>query len=686
MSVQRFFYVLTLVLMLATLKAEGRARKDSLLFERIFSYGESIDTTGIAGSSTHAYQRFFFSTDRRTPFLMAVPTMYAVAHGGARQFAGEFYDKLTFKALGEYSSKRLLQTNTIPHKRKTMPTLLEYLTPEIYNETVLDGYLLSPFHRKNRRFYRYRQIDMRNGLFKITFKPKVDNTQLLSGRATFDPATGRIISTDLYGEFDMLRFRLELTMGDEGVKSLLPVRCQLYGRFKFMGSKFSARYLCIYDLDNAIADSLENVQDQTLMDSVRPEPLPPEEEAVIGKYFERQAELAAERDSLKLTTPEKRHKNLAKTIFWDILGDHMLNRVKSKFGSNDQGYLRINPILNPLYFGYSNRKGVVYKFDIRAGYDFTPNRDITVRLKAGYSFRQKQIYAKVPLHFNYNKRRHAFFAIDLDYGHHTYNNEIAADMPEAILDSVAGLGWRLDYFRDTFVKIYNNYDISDNWSFNAGFTYHRRQALHPQAFRIAGIRDNYRSMAPRLEVQYRPMGWKGPAITFDYERGIKGFLNSNTEYERLEIDGSYIHYLPRLQSVSMRFGAGLYTFKGGKQYFLDFTNFRENNLIGGWEDYWSGEFELLRSSWYNTSRYYLRANGTYESPLLIISHLPWIGHYIEKERFYLGAVLAEELQPYVEFGIGVTTRVLTLGAFIGNKNGHFERIGGRIGFELFRRW
>ena len=151
MSVQRFFYVLTLVLMLATLKAEGKARKDSLLLERIFSYGESIDTAGIAESSTHAYQRFFFSTDRRTPFLMAVPTMYAVAHGGARQFAGEFYDKLTFKALGEYTSKRLLQTNTIPHKRKTMPTLLQYLTPEIYNETVLDGYLLSPSHRKNRR-------------------------------------------------------------------------------------------------------------------------------------------------------------------------------------------------------------------------------------------------------------------------------------------------------------------------------------------------------------------------------------------------------------------------------------------------------------------------------------------------------------------------------------------------------
>jgi len=690
MGVQRYFFILLAMLIMTTAAAKDKEKKEvSLLMEHIYKYGESIDTTGIKASSTQVYQRFFFSTDRRNLLLMAVPTMYSVAHGGARQFAGEFYDKMTFNSIGDFKSKRQLQINTIPRNRKTMPTILEYLTPEIYNETVLDGYLLSPFHRKNRRFYKFHQIDMRNGLFKITFKPKVDNTQLLSGRALIDPENGRVISTDLYGEFDMIRFRLELIMGEEGFASLLPIRCELYSRFKFMGSKFSARYLCIYGLEKELPDSIENLEDRELMASVRPEPLPPEEKELIDQYFVKQAKDKERRDSLtaiEIMHPTKKRKNMAKYIFWDILGDHVLNRIKSKFGTEDKGYFRINPIFNPLYFGYSDTKGVVYKFDIRGGYDFTPNRDITLRIKAGYAFRQKQMYVRVPFHFNYNKRRHATFAIDFDYGRHIYNNEIKDDIPTEIQDSVAQLGWRLDYFRDTYLRVYNNYDISDQWSFNVGFTYHRRQALHPEAFRIAGIRNNYRSMAPRLEVQYRPLGFKGPAITFDYERAIKGFVNSNTSYERLELDGSYIHYLPRMQIVSMRLGGGLYTKKGGKQYFLDFTNFRDNNLIGGWEDDWSGEFELLRRSWYNTSRYYVRANGTYESPLIMMSYIPFVGHYIEKERLYLGAVLAEELKPYVEFGIGVTTRWLTLGGFIGTKNGRFERIGGRVGFELFRKW
>ena len=136
----------------------------------------------------------------------------------------------------------------------------------------------------------------------------------------------------------------------------------------------------------------------------------------------------------------------------------------------------------------------------------------------------------------------------------------------------------------------------------------------------------------------------------------------------------------------MRLGAGIYSRRAKGERFLDFTNFRDNNMPGGWNDDWSGEFELLRSEWYNSSLYYVRANTTYESPLLIISRLPLLGHFIEMERLYFGAVMAKEMKPYIELGYGLTTRLVSLGAFVGNKNGHFERVGVRFGFELFRKW
>lgn len=66
----------------------------------------------------------------------------------------------------------------------------------------------------------------------------------------------------------------------------------------------------------------------------------------------------------------------------------------------------------------------------------------------------------------------------------------------------------------------------------------------------------------------------------------------------------------------MRLGTGFYTNKDRDAYFLNYEKFRENNLPGGWNDDTNGEFELLRGDTYNMSEYYVRANLTYESPLL----------------------------------------------------------------------
>ena len=84
----------------------------------------------------------------------------------------------------------------------------------------------------------------------------------------------------------------------------------------------------------------------------------------------------------------------------------------------------------------------------------------------------------------------------------------------------------------------------------------------------------------------------------------------------------------------MRIGTGFYLHRHHKAYFLNYENFKENNIPGGWNDDWSGEFELLRSDNYNASNYYIRANFTYESPLLLLSWLPLVGNYMETERIY----------------------------------------------------
>ena len=143
--------------------------------------------------------------------------------------------------------------------------------------------------------------------------------------------------------------------------------------------------------------------------------------------------------------------------------------------------------------------------------------------------------------------------------------------------------------------------------------------------------------------------------------------------------------MPGLRILNLRAGYGTYSLRE-HNYFVDFDNFQETNLPDGWEDDWSGDFQLLSGSEFNRSNYYIRANVSYESPLMLGTWLPYVGKYLEKERFYFNSVLLEQSRPYYELGYGFTNRYISVAAFASFKSGHFERTGFKFDFEIFRRW
>ena len=81
------------------------------------------------------------------------------------------------------------------------------------------------------------------------------------------------------------------------------------------------------------------------MELVRPIPLTNREK----ELYATEQRSKEHKDSVDQTLSEKKH--LWKHILWDIVGNNVVNRIKSDFGKNNEGYLRINPSLNPLYMG-----------------------------------------------------------------------------------------------------------------------------------------------------------------------------------------------------------------------------------------------------------------------------------------------------------------------------------------------
>ena len=642
-------------------------RTDSLMLERMFRYAQAIQDKKTKPNDNYNYTRFSLDIKRKNFTLLTIPSMYAVARTGQRTFLDETYNRVTGYGTDTMITHTMLRSTTIPHRSVTMENVLKYLTPKIYQETIIENYLISPFARINKRFYKYGVTFINNDIADVTFTPRRNNTQLVSGHAIVDFYTGRIKTCYIVGEYDMVDFGLNLTMGDEYRNTLLPTKVELGTKFSFIGNKIIGKYVSYYDLPKK-----DSIAKSDKIEDMRPDKLSKEELAMISSF-------EAKKTQIDSTIHKKNSK------FWDAISDHTLNRIRQNFGS--KGYVRVNPILNPLYLGYSQRRGITYKFDLMASYMFSENSELSARVKAGYTFKLKQLLMNIPITWYFDKNRNGYTRIEMGNGNHVGNSMLAKHLMEIMPDSaIVSKGNNLNDFHNNYMKMYANIDFNKYFGLMGGLTMHYRKAVDVESYKKLNQRYTYHSSAPMIELRLRPLAWQGPVITVDYERSIKGLLNSNINYERWELNSEYIYRLNKLQNFHFKFGTGFYTTKDNNGYFLDFENFRDNIVPGGWNDDWSGEFELLNQETYNLSDYYIRANMTYESPLLILSWLPWVGKYMEMERVNVSTLDVKSIHPYIETGYSFTTRWFSFGMFASMKQWKFDGVGVKWGFELFRKW
>ena len=678
--------LLSMLMLAPAAPSFAKKERKIVLLRRIHTYAATIDTTVDSSREAFSYSRSVINVERRNSLLMTVPSCFAVARSKDRSFLTECYSNVKMMHYDEAITTPLIRITTFPKGKHALDGFSRYLTPTVYGEYILGNMLISPFHPRNARFYTY-HVDVihRGSYISLRFKPKRVNTQLVSGSAHIDGLTGRIISCNFSGEYDHVRFTVSLVMGYQALQSLFPTRSDAVLRFNFLGNKINGHFVQYFDMPRELPDSAFDGQLENfgLMEKIRPEPLDSAQWAIYRKMLDKRRA-----DSLAMADSTRSHRpSFAKQVLWDIIGDNVLNRYKTTFGMNNRGYIRINPIMNPLYMGYSRRKGFTYKFDLNFSYQLHDNSEITTRFKAGYAFRLRQFYFRVPIYYYFNKRRNGYVKLEMGNGNHISSRLVEPVTQLMPLDTLglSNVVGQLNEFKQGDARLVFNYDISSHFSFQVGLLYQLHKAVNEKVLKTLGYPAVYRSFAPAIELQWRPWGWSGPIITGDYDHGLPNVLGSNNRYDRFEFNGEYIHHLNKLQLIEARAGVGFYTRKGGRSLFLNYENFQEDNIPGGWNDDWSGEFELLRSETYNTSDYYFRGNLTYESPLLLLSWLPWVGRYLEMERVYVSALQAVNVHPYVEVGYGFTTRLFSIGAFMSSGQGN-RTFGVKFGFELFRNW
>ena len=667
------------ILFVSDTNASVKSSQDSLALMRMWKYSETIRSNDTITDTIErtSYVQYRYNIARRNPLLLIVPRLYEIAHG-RRKFAGELVFKSSKREDGTFNLIKQLDVSTVPHHSNATPSMQNYLTPNIYDEKIFIDRIISPFYYDNRVYYKYDVQQRPHGVVEVFFRPKITNTQLVKGRCYIDGNSGKVIWFEFRGNFDMLSFFIKGTM-DEGTQSLYVKEIDVDTKMSLLGNKLLTYFHAEYDLPELLPDSVRDCTDFKVADNIRPTPLPAENRNIYDEFnkIEKNNDLKKEQRPDK---EDKFFKSLKK------VGESLVFQTGTSFGPKKRGNFNISPLINPLYFGYSSQRGLYYRMAVNADYDFSENSMISLYANGGYSFKQKLVYYSIPLRFTYNLRKNGYVEFVVGNGNRITNSDILDAIKGEKVENINWDKMDLNYFKDFRLDLNTNYDVHKKWSLRPGITYHRRSAVNPGGFIRAGKPYVFYSTAPRLGVQWRPLGHTNLCVTAEIEASIKYFLGSDFSYDRTEIDAVWRKELKKMRCLQLRGGVGFYTVKGKDSYFLDYTNFSQNNIPGGWNDNWTGDFKMLDANWYNASNYYVRWNVTWETPMLIASRVPFVGKFVEMERLYVNALSVEKITPYTEWGYGFKNRLFSAGFFTAFRTYKYYGMGVRFELELFSRW
>lgn len=697
---------------------------DSILTELIEGFASNAKV--VSEYQASLYMRGDYKVHKRNLLLRYVPGMFRF-YKGVADYVTEMVGDVHYTAPDIYTMKVRGLTGTFKRNRLGMNNVLELFRMNIYSPDLLPGKLMSPFSGQAPKYYSYilDSVSVRGGdsILHVRFEPKSESVQLVSGSMSVCGHNWIVHDVVLKGRMDLVEFTVHLLMGESGGEAYLPKEFNVNLMFKFLWNKLEGNCMARMDYEaikmNARADSSIDISslkrsrydltnsyllecdnagmssDTSYVWERRTLPLTDREQAIYADFYRR-------KNNYETETTERQRKFYD---FWYNVGDAMISSHTVE--TPRMGKVRFSPLLDLGKVSYSHSNGFSYRMQLKYDKAFQSGRWIGLMPKVGYNFTRKEFYWSTDFDFFYSPSRLGALTVQVGNGNRIYTSRVVDEIRELEDTLVDFEKLNLEYFKDTYVRLGNRVELCNGLLLTTGVTMHWRKAMHPselqvydQMQRAVAIRmqPTYTSFAPHLNLKWTPGQYyymngrrknylhsHYPTFSVDYERGLKGVLGSNGEYERMEAEVQQRIPLSSMSFLFYRFGGGGFT-NQETVYFADFSHFSRSNLPVGWNDEIGGVFHLLDGDWYNASQWYGRAHLTYEAPFILLPRTRKLMGLVHSERIYLSTLYTIHFHPYVEMGYGIGTYLFDLGIFVSNANGKFREIGCKFTFELFSGW
>lgn len=589
------------------------------------------------------------------------------------------------------------------------------LRMDIYSQFIF-GSIYSPLAHKSDKYYNYSldSIWYQNNAtyYKISFTPNINNFKFVSGYLIATNRNWSVREIKFKGGMEFLDYTNTVKMGDEGnPDEFLPKKIQIETNTRVLGNHLNGKYVSSLKYNNVkeshlVRDRGRDKYNLTALYNTKVDTL-----AALANFIVkfRDSVFLAENQtsnvedlpvSLEDTVVTVRKSNSFVKMGKFVVSNHSIDLKQV-------GELKITPLVSPVLFDYSTRKGLSYTQKLKYSKITEGDRVYKLEPRLGYNFKYRELYWGVKGEVVYSPKKMSRLFIDIGNGNKINTNMVINtlySLPFMVFDTSR---LNLKDFRNSYAKIGHKIEVSNGFTLatNLAFqTYNEIDksdltVIFPQSQYVKRskeiARHTYRSFVPEIELTYTPHQYyyyegnrkvylysRFPTFTLNYAKAIEGVFNSTMSYNRLEFDMNHQVSVGPMHNLYYRIGAGGF-FNYSDLFFAEFNYLRKNNLPSDWDDDIGGAFQLLNRYQYNEIERYMRVNLRYDAPFLLASSLLKKVKYVTKEKLYCNFLYANTMNPYVEIGYGIGTYLFNIGVFWGGEVTKWDKVGVKFTFEIF---
>lgn len=638
----------------------------------------------------------------------------------------ETISSLKFKYPNNFIQDIKNVTGTLTNKKDIEMIPFNLLNINVYGETTNSETFFMPVRSSTKKYYTYKLLrttqEDDKTFYTVEFKPIYENQKLLDGTFVIESGTWRIVHFRADGVESFADFSFEISMGDTWVSSFLPVKYTIFHSVSYLGNIVASRHLASLDYEDVELRASQEVEEnlnisglfKMKLDSVpinnndlfwienRSIPLQAKEIDVINKYNREQQEI-----NNKAKNPNK---DSIQNLKAQAIAKNLVLDSKYKVKSTMIGY---SGLLNPLMLGYSSVDGITYRQKVSLNYSMTRSRSYKVKAFAAYYSKKRDIRADITNTWNYEPIYQGNISLSVGIGTPSYSSLFVDKVKDELENSgVIFDDLSLKYYKDYYVKLFNDYELFNGFVTTVGAEFNLRKpgkekkSIEDQLLSrsssneenpLVKLLKSKRSFSPYIRLRWSPKQYyryegrqkiyvrsKYPTFKLEFAKAIPDIIGSSSKYYRAEVDISQNIQLGLMSSIKYHIGSGRF-FNRGTEYFADFTFFARNAFPDNWDDGIGGSFNLLNRHLYNASDQYIQAHVMIETPFLILRNIPIVSEYINRERIYISQLYTPSIKSYTELGYGIGNiyfKKANAAMFTSFQNLKFREIGVKVAFEL----